>query len=378
MMMKIVCRAACLSACLWVAGAAAAAAAALPASEASEALAEALELPDLPRAVPPEARDFVEGLSPGAPPEDLDGALRGAADAAQRRAGPLVRESLRGMLAVLAAVVLCAAAAAVQKGAGGPDAALPAGILAVTAATVGQVGRLMAVGREAVQSLDVFARALLPTLAAASAAAGQVGAATARHIATMLFSDILLTLMARVLTPLVFVYVALLAVGAVIGQETLTRLAGFVRRAVTGLLTLSLTAFVAYLTISGALSGAADAAALKGARFALSGAVPVVGGILSDAAETVLAGAGLVKNAVGLFGLFAVVGICLTPFLRVGVPYLLYKLTAAAVAPLADERLVRLIDGLGGAFGLILGMTGASALLLFLSIVSAISGVGVL
>jgi stage III sporulation protein AE len=343
-----------------------------------DVLAEALELPDLPRAVPPEARDFVEGLSPDTLPEDLDGALERAADAAGRQAGPLVREALRGLFAVLAIVVLCAVAAAVQKGAGGPDMALPAGILAVTAVSVGQVGRLMTVGREAIQSLDVFARVLLPALAAASAATGQVGAATARHVATMLFSDLLLTLMAHVLTPLVFVYVALLAIGAVVGQETLTRLAGFVRWTVTGLLTLSLTAFVAYLTVGGALAGAADAAALKGARFALSGAVPVVGGILSDAAETVLAGAGLIKNAVGVFGLFAVAGICLVPFLRVGVPYLLYKLTAAAVAPLADERLVRLIDGLSGAFGLILGMTGAAALLIFLSIVSAISGVGVL
>ncbi|MDR0380633.1 MAG: stage III sporulation protein AE [Oscillospiraceae bacterium] len=371
-------RVVCLLVCLWAAASGGVAAAETPAEEAARALAEAMDIADLPRAVPPEAEEFVRGLSPETPPENLDGALREAADAAGRRAGPPLREALRGMLAVLAVVVLCAAAAAVQEGAGGPDMALPAGALAVTAVTAGQVGQLMAVGRETIRSLDVFARALLPALAAASAATGQVGAAAARHVATMLFSDLLLTLMAHVLTPLVFVYTALLAVGAAVGQETLTRLAGFVRWAVTGLLTLSLTAFVAYLTVGGALSGAADAAALKGARFALSGAVPVVGGILSDAAETVLAGAGLVKNAVGVFGLFAVAGLCLTPFLRVGTPYLLYKLTAAAVAPLADERLVRLIDGLGGAFGLILGMTGASALLIFLSIVSAISGVGVL
>ena len=46
-----------------------------------------------------------------------------------------------------------------------------------------------------------------------------------------------------------------------------------------------------YLTASGAIAGSADAAAVKAAKMTISRAIPVVGGILSDAAETVLAGA---------------------------------------------------------------------------------------
>ena len=44
--------------------------------------------------------------------------------------------------------------------------------------------------------------------------------------------------------------------------------------------------FVGWLTASGAIAGSADAAAVKTAKMAISRAVPVVGGILSDAAET--------------------------------------------------------------------------------------------
>ena len=48
-------------------------------------------------------------------------------------------------------------------------------------------------------------------------------------------------------------------------------------------------------------------------------------------------------------------------------------LPAALAATVADGRTSGLIDGLGGAFGLILGMTGASAMLLLVSMVSAVS-----
>ena len=40
---------------------------------------------------------------------------------------------------------------------------------------------------------------------------------------------------------------------------------------------------------------------------------------------------------------------------------------------MADGRVAGLIDGIGGAFGLILGMTGASALLLLVSMVASVS-----
>ena len=67
---------------------------------------------------------------------------------------------------------------------------------------------------------------------------------------------------------------------------------------------------------------------MKVAKAAISGVVPVVGGIISDASETVLAGAGMLKNTIGVFGTLAILAACAYPFLQLGVQYLLYKLTA--------------------------------------------------
>ena len=67
--------------------------------------------------------------------------------------------------------------------------------------------------------------------------------------------------------------------------------------------------------------------------------------------------------------------ICLTPFLRLALQYLVYKGAAALCATVAQPKLSGLIDAIGSAFGLVLGMTGAGALVLLVSLVSAMKAV---
>lgn len=100
--------------------------------------------------------------------------------------------------------------------------------------------------------------------------------------------------------------------------------------------------------------------------------LPLVYFYVADAADSVLAGAGAVKNTVGAAGLLAVLAVCLLPLVRLGVQYLVYKAAAFLAGILGAEQLTGLIDALGGAFGLIFGMTGACGLLLLISISSAL------
>ena len=147
------------------------------------------------------------------------------------------------------------------------------------------------------------------------------------------------------------------------------------KKLVTWILTTALLVFTIYLSIVRIISGSADSATVKVAKAAISGVVPVVGGIIADASETVLAGAGMLKNTIGVFGMLAILAACAYPFLQLGVQYLLYKLTAYLASVVGAPGLCKLIDGLGGAFGLILGMTGGCALLLLISVLSSVGAV---
>ena len=307
---------------------------------------------------------------------DLNQGLAGLLDTGSAQLTGVVRKAVRSGVLLLSVVLLCALAQGTYEAAGevsGLTVVPMAAALAVTAIAVADVHSLIGMGVQALERMEAFSNILLPTMAAVTAASGYPGAAAARQFAAMLFSGALLRLINGLLLPLVYGYIAACAAHAAVGNEGLKRIAGTLKWAVTTVLTVLLLAYVGYLTVSGVVAGTADAVAVKAAKFTVSSMVPVVGGILSDAAETVLAGAGILKSAVGVFGMLAVLSMCLAPFLQLGVHYLAYKLTAALAATVADGRVAGLIDGIGGAFGLILGMTGASALLLLVSMVASVS-----
>lgn len=134
--------------------------------------------------------------------------------------------------------------------------------------------------------------------------------------------------------------------------------------------------FTGYLTVTGVISGSADAAAVRATKAAVSGMVPVVGSILSDASETLLASASALKSSMGVFGMLAVLAICLTPFLKIGAQYLLLKGTAAVSGTIGMPQQVKLVKHAATAMGYLLAMTGACALMLLISVVCFLKVVG--
>jgi stage III sporulation protein AE len=343
---------------------------AVDSDEILRAQADALELEDLRQAAQEYAPDMDWTQTP-----DLDGGLSALLETGTQSLHGVVKKALRSGVLLLTIVFLSALAdGAAACGTGRvPKAAALAAALSITAVSAADANTLIGLGREVMEEMENFSKVLLPTMAAATAASGSPGGAAARQMAAMLFSDVLMTLINRVLLPLVYAYIAACTAYAALGNEGLKRIAATVKWVVTTLLTGVLMVFVGYLTVSGVIAGTTDAATLKAAKLTVSSVVPVVGGILSDAAETVLAGAGILKNTVGVFGMLAVLGMCLLPFLQLGVHYLIYKVTAALSATVAQGRVAGLIDGIGGAFGLVLGMVGACGLLLLISMISAVS-----
>lgn len=306
----------------------------------------------------------------------LDQGLSNLFSDALDQIGALLRASIATGLKLLAVVLLCALAEGAAQGRGdGLQAVEIAGALAITALTMTDMAAMIGMGRDTIGRMGAFSETLLPVMAVLTAATGGVTGGAVRQGATVLFSQLLITAMDRLLIPMVYAYVAASCAHAAVGNPGLKKLAGLLKGAASFLLTALLLAFVGYLTASGAIAGTVDASAVKAAKLAISRAIPVVGGILADASETVLAGAGVLKGTVGVAGMLVVLAICLTPFLRLALQYLVYKATAALCATVAQPRLSQLIDAIGGAFGLVLGMTGAAALVLLVSLVSAIMAV---
>ena len=300
--------------------------------------------------------------------------------------GPVVKNALSGIkkhltaglrsaCVQLAVVMLCGVGGGVCDSAGseaGRRFVPIAGALTLTAVSAGSIDALIGLGSGAISEMSSFSKLLLPTIAACAGTAGTPAAAVAKQLASALFSDVLITVTEKLLLPAVYIYVTLSVANACMEVGHLDKIAAFIKKAVAWILAAVLAAFTGYITLAGMVSGTADSFTAKAAKSVMS-AVPVVGSVMSNASETIIAGAAILKNAVGMFGTAATIAVCAAPCIRMAVHYVFFKISAAVSSTIGDDKLVELIDALGGAVGLVLAMTASCALLIFISIISAVS-----
>lgn len=251
-----------------------------------------------------------------------------------------------------------------------------AGMVAAALLLLNQTQSLISCASQTVVELSEYGKLLLPVMTAALAAQGGITGSTALYVGTAVFDSVLSSLISKLLIPLVYIFLALAVAAKGTGQEALKKLQGFVKWLTSWGLKIIMYIFTGYIGITGVVSGATDEAAVKVTKLTMSGMVPMVGGILSDASEAVVVGAGMAKNAVGIYGMLAILAIWISPFLRIGISYLILKLTAVICQSFGVKRIAGVVENFSEAMGMLLAMTGACCMLLLISMICFMKGMG--
>lgn len=290
--------------------------------------------------------------------------LRLLQDALSGLNGPL-RQAISCCGMILAAVLLCGlfdSADGIQKG----TAIL--GAFAITAICTGSLSAMIGLGTQTIDSIDRYTALLLPGMASLCAAAGSTAASSALYIGTAFLLKLLMSLIRVVLLPGIYMLAAISAAEAALDNDRLSKLREFLYWLISGTLKTSLYIFTGFLTVTGVISGTSDAIRIKAAKLALSGTVPVVGGIISDASDTLLTSAVTVKNTLGTYGLLAVLTVCLLPFLQVALQHFSMKLTTALSGLIGKKCHVALVGHLTQAMGLLTAAVGAYSMMVLICI----------
>lgn len=244
-----------------------------------------------------------------------------------------------------------------------------AGNIGIVTVLMGNTGAMITLGMNLVREISDYGKLLLPVMTAALAAQGGIATSAALYAGTAIFNTVLSSTIVSVLLPGIKLYLVISVVNSVTGEELLKRMAEIIKGTSTWILKFLMMVFTTYLGLSGVVSGATDLAALKAAKVTISSVVPVVGGILSDASEAVLVSASIVKNTAGIYGILAVLAVCIGPFLQLFAHYLVLKLTAAVCAVIGSKTTISLIDAFSTAMGFLLAVTGGCCIMVLISTV---------
>lgn len=239
---------------------------------------------------------------------------------------------------------------------------------------------VVAMVKESVSNLVSFSNMLVPILITLVLTTGNVVSANLLQPILLFMITFIGNLISNVVIPIVLASTALGIVSKISQQARLDKLSKFFKSSVVWVLGVALTLFVSLVSLEGSLSSSVDGITAKTAKVAVSSFIPVVGKILGDAVDTVIGCTSILKNAVGIVGVIVIIGICITPIIKLVLLMTTYYIGSAICEPIADEKIVKLLGQMGDTFKVLLAILCSLSVMLIIgtTLVMKISNSGLM
>ncbi len=227
---------------------------------------------------------------------------------------------------------------------------------------------IIGLAKNTIQNLVGFSYTLLPILLTLMMTTGNIVSASAVQPILLFLITFIGNMITTFLLPLILIGTALSIISKVSDKVQIDKLAKYFKSSVVWMLGIVLTIFVGVLSLEGSLTSSVDGVTAKTAKAAVSNFIPVVGKILGDAVDTVIGCSNILKNAVGIVGVIVVIGICIIPIIKLSILTITYYITSALCQPIADDKIVSLLSGMGDTFKVLLAMLISVSVMLMIGI----------
>lgn len=228
-------------------------------------------------------------------------------------------------------------------------------------------------GSNLIDDLVVFMQASVPAMGTLLITAGAPLSASAMTGAVLFIAQASAVLMKTLVLPLCYATLAVHLVNNITEDASLTRLASLGRTLSVWIMGITMTVFTACLALSGFATGIADGVGGRTAKFAVSSLIPVAGGALAETVEAVAGSALVLKNATGVSGIIFILGIAAIPVLKIAAMFLMYRITAAVLAPISDRRFSAAVDSMADCMSMLFAMVCVIVVFLIISVAILLS-----
>lgn len=234
--------------------------------------------------------------------------------------------------------------------------------------------------KDSVNQLVQLANLLVPILMTLILTTGSIASANMLQPILLFLITFIGNFINAIIIPILLVSTAIGILSKISDRIPLDKLSKFLKSSIIWILGVVLTLFVSLVSIEGSLSSSVDGITAKTTKAAVSSFIPVVGKILGDAVDTVIGCASILKNAVGVVGVIAIIGICITPIIKLTLLMGTYYIGAAICQPIADEKVIKLLEQMGDTFKILLAILCSVSVMLIIgtTLVMKISNSGLM
>ena len=222
--------------------------------------------------------------------------------------------------------------------------------------------------KESVNNMTDFCNMLIPIMMTLIISTGNITTASIIQPIIVFMISLISNFINNVAIPIILVSTALGIISKISDKVQISRLAKRLKSTALWIIALIMTVFVTVVSVNGSLSGRVDAVASKTTKTAVSNLVPFVGKILGDAMDSVLSCGSLLKGAVGSIGTMVIIAISLAPIVKLTFLMGIYYLGAAVCEPIADKKIVSLLDQMGDTFKILLAILCSMSVMIIIGI----------
>ena len=220
--------------------------------------------------------------------------------------------------------------------------------------------------KESINDLVSFSNTLIPILITLILTTGNIVSANILQPVLLFLITFIGNFIQNIILPIILASTALSVVSKISERVQLDRLSKFFKSTSVWALGVILTLFVSLVSVEGNLSSSVDGITAKTAKAAVSSFIPVVGKILSDAVDTVIGCASILKNAVGIVGVIVIICICISPIIKLLLLMITYYIGSAICEPIADKKIVKLLEQMGDTFKVLLAILCSISVMLII------------
>lgn len=278
---------------------------------------------------------------------------------------------------IIAIVLISAALGCVEIKSSAMTAAVYAAAAASAAVIAVPVSSVINASVNALRGTGIFMLSFIPIFAVIVAASGAAVTSASMSALLLAAAETVTYISSFAVLPLMGGYLAVSLSGAVSPAIKKSGIAETVKKLAFWIMAFISAVFIGILGIQTAVNASADTLASKTAKFIIGSSVPVAGGVLSEAINTVTASMGLLKSSVGIYGALA----CAVTLLPLVIELLIWRavlLVTSAVSELFSlggiAGLLRAVDSMMSVLIGIILLVGAMFVISLAAVVTGVRG----
>lgn len=232
------------------------------------------------------------------------------------------------------------------------------GVCLLMMVSVADTKNIILESKDVIEQIGVFSKILMPLLTTWASCAGKPLSAVAITGGATVYINLCCIMADKLIFPLIMVYILLKTAGMTGDNPIAEGIADAMKNGLFFAVKLCLMGVTFYMTLSGCIMSAGDSSVLKTAKAAVS-IIPGVGSAVASVTESIVSGAAVIRNAVGVLGVMAIMFFALNSFVKLFVNMVIFKAVSVISTAFTSGLMSKTVDTIANGYAMALGMLAA-------------------